>query len=56
VDLKEYNIEQFFNETAENEDMSHSRQISVVSPGLGVLQLQEKYYGQDKIRFMPCEV
>lgn len=47
---------QFFNETAENEDLSHPWQIFVVSPGLVVLQVREKYYGQDKITFMPCEV
>jgi len=57
LDLKEYNnMGQFFNETAENEDLSHPWQIFVVSPGLVVLQVREKYYGQDKITFMPCEV
>jgi hypothetical protein len=57
VDLKEYNnMEQFFNETAENEDISHSWQISVVSPGIRVLQLREKYHVENKIRFMLYEV
>jgi hypothetical protein len=50
IELKEYNMEQFFNDTAENEDMLHSWQISVVSLGMRVLQLEEKYYGQDKIK------
>jgi len=56
VDLKEYNMEQFFNETAENEDMSHSWQIYFLSLGIRALQLQKKYCGKNKIRFMFYEV
>jgi hypothetical protein len=32
------------NETAENEDMSHSWQISLASLGISVLQLQKKIF------------
>jgi hypothetical protein len=57
VNIKEHNnMEQFFNEAAENEVMSHCWHISVASLGLRVPELQEKYYGQNKIRFMPYEV
>jgi hypothetical protein len=49
-------MEQFFSETAENENKSHSWKIALLSLGIWILQLQEKYYGQNKIRFMLYEV